>query len=108
MKKIPHWLRGAIVFGVIFIPLFLVNENNQFFFIPWIVLIYALGYSFVSASIHNLFPATIVTTDGITTTQAGTGIGLIAEILIIFIFYIIAGALIGWLYGSIKRKIYQR
>ena len=95
-KGIPYPLKGALLFSIIFLPLFFVNENTQLFFIPLFIIWGFLGYQvvaiFLPQIILGLLPA------------VNSQVLLWKESLIIFIFYIIVGAIFGWIYGKIKLK----
>lgn len=95
IKHWPYWLKGASVFGVLFIPLlpglFLSNEDTQWAFIPLLLIWVLLGYERVGRFSDSL----------VGEIQERGGFG---STVITIAIYILIGAAIGWIYGKIKKR----
>ena len=91
-NKWPYWIRGALLFGLLLVPLFFVNGSNQFLFIPFFIVWTALGVNLLAPFFVNIAAPLI----------AIMGHPKFTGFLIVLIFYILIGAIAGWVYGKVK------
>ncbi|MES3032141.1 MAG: hypothetical protein V4699_02785 [Patescibacteria group bacterium] len=94
MKQKRYWLRGALIFGLILLPLFFINENNQFLFIPLFIIWTALGVTLFAPFFITVGEPII----------AITGHPKFIGFLIVWVFYVLVGIIAGWIYGKIKNR----
>jgi hypothetical protein len=95
-KKWPYWLKGAIIFGILFLPLLFITESNQWGFIPFLLIWLVLGYYYVSHFAFYIVGGTKETIGALTDVQRISGGYLIVLV------YILLGAFLGWAYGKTK------
>ena len=97
-KSWPYWVKGALLFAVLFIPLFWA-EAVVWLFVPLAAVWGMLGVGYIFGTVYFLM--------GGRDPFGGLGnfstqdkyIGLCA----IIVFYIGVGAIVGWIYGKINR-----
>jgi len=93
-KPWPYWLKGALLFGVLFLPIFW-GEGIAWLFPPLTIIWYVLGFQYTSTLAffiaHGSDPAGELT-------SSHRFLGL----CILVIMYILIGGILGWIYGRIK------
>ena len=91
-KVTPSWFKGVLIFGILFLPIFIVSENTQFFLVPLFILWGVLGYIPVMSFADKIVQA--VSQDA----------SQVVTILVVYVVYIIIGALIGLIYDYVKSR----
>src|SRR5581483_3293443 len=93
----PYWLKGTVIFGIIFMPIVWINEQTQWYFLPilpvWLLLGITFVYSLALVLVGNPNPATGELTDR----------QRIIGVVIILLSYMLFGGLLGYLYGAVKK-----
>lgn len=86
-------LRGAMIFLILFLPVFWANEATQWFLLPLGLIWHTLGFPYVTQGLFYL--------SGGTDPYSGIGSGILFAA---FFIYILLGAILGWGYGTIKHR----
>lgn len=94
----PYWLRGAVLFSIIFLPLLLLTEGTAFVFAPLFTILsflwLFLGLGFIGSIFQTLLGSQA---------WATANHGFVIRCLFV-IFYTLVGGLLGALYSKHKKR----
>jgi hypothetical protein len=94
-KPWPYWVKGALIFGIIFLPLFFLNENTYRLIAPLLVPIgllwFFIGLPYVISWVNTFTVGTFLDHD-------------IFRSFLLMLYTVFVGALIGWIYGELKNR----
>lgn len=95
-KSWPYWVRGTLLFSAIFLPLFFIDENTQWIFLPIGLVWLLLGEPYILSVVYFLANGESVLNGN----AQNRGI----VIVLTFLVYIVLGSLLGHLYGKFKNR----
>jgi len=96
-KKLPYWLKGALLFAVLFFPIFWA-EGVGWVFLPLLIVWYVLGFQYITWVAYFIVVGGDPSAGGFTNQQRFTAF------CIVLVLYIIIGGILGWVYGKIKNR----
>src|SRR5882672_2588946 len=91
-KRMPYWAKGAIIFGILFGPIMLLNETTQFLLFPLAVIWEVFGFRFLSGFINSGLHGAGILFDP----------NLMAKMILVAV-YVLFGAFLGGVVGFLKK-----